>query len=136
MLLYLRDDLTIIGATLALNGGQTPPPTRSGFFFFDYNDAATASSPLAVVGGAPFLALPNDGLGANTNKAFAPSTVTEVWDAATGQFDWAELELGDTIDLRVDVEVTTSTPNQLVDIELFLGVGAAEYSIPFFRGGV
>ena len=34
----------------------------------DYNDAATASSPIAVTGGAGWAYLNNDELGANTNK--------------------------------------------------------------------
>ena len=99
--------------------------------FFDYNDLATASTPIVVTGGGGFVKLTNDEAGPQTLKTFAPNGVTDVWDAANDEFDWSDLSLGDMVDIRVDLLVTTSSPNQTVDVRLFLAVGGSEYSIPF-----
>lgn len=101
--------------------------------FADYNDATTAITPIAVTGGAGFVKLTNDGAGAFANKAYLPASVTDVWDTINDQFDWSQLALGDMVDIRLDVEVTTTSPNQFVEIDLFLAVGAGEYAIPFIR---
>jgi len=99
--------------------------------FFDYNDAATSTTPINVVGGGGFVKLTNDEAGPFTNKAYAPAGVTDVWDAVANEFDFTQLKLGDMVDFRLDLTVTTTSPNQDVDVRLFLGVGAGEYSIPF-----
>ena len=99
--------------------------------FFDYNDLATATTPITITGGAGFISLTNDELGAFTNKTYAPSGVTDVWDAIAGSFDWTELDLGDTVDLRLDLEFVTTTTNTQVDVDLFLGTGGGAYQVPF-----
>ena len=99
--------------------------------FFDYNDLATQTTPISVTGGGGFVKLTNDGLGVNTNKDYPPSGITDIWDASNDRFDFSELKLGDMIDIRLDLEVTTTSPNQEIDVRLFLGVGATEYSIAF-----
>lgn len=99
--------------------------------FFDYNDLGTATTPISVTGGGGFVKLTNDEAGANTNKDYPPNGVTDVWDASNDRFDFSELNLGDMIDIRLDIEVTTTSPNQEVETVLVLGVGAFEYSIPF-----
>ena len=109
------------------------PVTGTQIGILDYNDAATAVTPIVVTGGGGFVALTNDELGAFTNKAFSPAGVSNVWDPATNSFDWGELELGDMVDIRLDVEVTTSGANQAFDIVLELGTGGFAYNIPFER---
>ena len=99
--------------------------------FFDYSDAATTITPIAVTLGTSPLALTNDELGGNTNKLFPPTGVTDVWDAGAGMFDWSELSLGDTIDIRLDVDVITTTVNTEIKIDLHLGTGAGSYTIPW-----
>jgi len=99
--------------------------------FLDYNDATTASTPINVTGGAGYTYLTNDGAGAFTNKAYTPSGVTDVWDASINKFDWSDLQLGDMVDVRLDIEVTTSGANQAFDVALEMATDGSSYDIPF-----
>ena len=112
-----------------INDNFTELYGRTGFF--DYNDLATATTPISITGGGGFINLTNDELGPFTNKTYAPTDITDVWDATGGAFDWSELELGDTIDIRIDLEIVTTTNNTQVDVNLFLGTGGGAYQIPF-----
>lgn len=99
--------------------------------FADYNDLATQTTPINVPGTLTNVDLTNDESGPFTNKTYLPTGVTDVWDSGTNLFDWSDLKLGDMVDLRLDLEVTTTSPNQLVQIDLQLAVGGGQYSIPF-----
>lgn len=99
--------------------------------FFDYSDLATTGTPIAATLGTSPLALTNDELGANTVKLFPPVGVTDVWDASGGVFDWAELSVGDTVDIRLDIDVITSIVNTEIKIDLHLGAGGGAYTIPW-----
>ena len=105
-------------------------PVKPLFGFWDYNDLATASTPLNASSGVP-LALTNDEAGAFTNKTYKPEGTTDIWDAVGGVFDFSELSLGDTVDIRLDVSVTTTGANQNVDLYLELGQGGSAYPILF-----
>ena len=59
-----------------------------------------------------------------------PEDVTELWNTSTNQFDFSGLSLGDQIDIRIDLEVTTTSANQEFDIEIMLGVGGTPYTLP------
>ncbi len=95
----------------------------------DYNDAATATTPISVTGGGGYTDITNDGLGGSTNKTYRASGVSELWDVSTNLFDWSDLSLGDTVLIRLDVKVTTTSANQTVDTKLLLGVGGSPYSL-------
>lgn len=100
----------------------------------DYNDAATSTTPLAVTGGAGGTVIPNDGLGANTNKSFLPTGITDIFNSTTNQFDWTQLNNGDMVDIRLDLLVTTTQPNQEVTVELLMAAGeVGEYPITFAK---
>lgn len=100
--------------------------------WFDYNDAATSTTPLSITGGAGFVLVPNDGAGPFTEKSFAPSGVTDVWNTATNRFDFSQLSNGDSVEVRLDVDVITTAPNQTVNVVLTLDYGGAgEYDITF-----
>ena len=101
--------------------------------FFDYNDAATAGSPINVTGGAGYVDLTNDGAGTFTNKTYAPLGVSEVWDEVADRLDFSDLKLGDQMTVRVDIEVTTTSANQVVELALELGTGGSPYGLQFFR---
>lgn len=114
------------------NTGFSTAPGGSGadlFGFFDYNDLATATTPIAVVGGAGFTDLTNDELGSFTNKNFPPGNVTDVWNEATQLFDFSQLTLGSKIDFRLDIQITTTSANQEIDIELLMAIGGTSYSL-------
>ena len=99
--------------------------------FADYDDLVTASTPIAITGGGGDINLPNDAAGAQTIKTYLPTGVTDVWDATGGVFDWSELSVGDMVDIRMSLAVTTTSINTEVNVALHLGTGAGSYSIPF-----
>lgn len=106
--------------------GLTGVGARSGFF--DYNDSGT-SIPVTVAG-SPVL-MTNDGAGAFTNKTYAPLGVTDVWNTTTDMFDWSQLKLGDMVDIRLEFQLTTTSVNTEIYVDLHLGSGGAAYTIPF-----
>ena len=92
--------------------------------YFDYNDLVTQTTPLTAVANVP-LKLTNDTAGANTNTSQNPYGVSYVWDSTTNQFHFAELAIGDTIDIRVHVQVTTTSANQKISLKAKFGIGSA-----------
>ncbi len=90
--------------------------------FFDYNDTGTSVTPIQF-SGTGFSYLTNDEAGSFTNNSYPPTNVTDVWDSSTNQFDFSELELGSNVQYRIDLSITTTTPNQVVEIILELGIG-------------
>ena len=100
--------------------------SKSGFF--DYNDSGT-SIPVTVAG-SPVL-MTNDEAGAFTNKTYAPLGITDVWDSSINMFDWSELKLGDMIDIRLEFQLTTTSVNTEIFVDLHLGTGGSAYTIPF-----
>lgn len=90
--------------------------------FFDYNDAATAITPINLVANT-YAKLTCNNLGPNTLKTFAPPGVTDIWNPTTNQFDFTQLRLGDQVDFRIDFFVTTSSPNQVVALDMMIGIG-------------
>lgn len=99
--------------------------------FMDYSDSSTSSTPLTLTANT-WTDIPNDGLGAFTNKTFKPQGVTEVLDTSTGYLDFSELPLGSEIFVRNDFTVTPSTNNSLLEARYLLGTGAGEYALQFW----
>ncbi|NJN50184.1 MAG: hypothetical protein HC798_03050 [Polaribacter sp.] len=106
-----------------------PPSLYASVGFFDYNDLATQTTPLIAVANVP-LKITNDKLGDYTNEDNQPYGVSGIWDSANNSFDFSELSVGDTVDLRVSLMPTTTTANQDFRVELKMGVGSAsEFTI-------
>ena len=99
--------------------------------FVDYNDLDTATTAIVIPNTSTYISLTNDGLGAFTNKLYLPSGVTDVWDVSLDAFDWSELTLGDMVDIRLDIIITTANNNQEVVVALELGTGGFSYEIPY-----
>lgn len=100
--------------------------------FVDYNDGATATTPISVPSNDTYVDITNDGTGQFTLKTYLPVGITDVWDTITNRFDWSQLSLGDMVDIRLDIQVTTTTPTQNVQIVLEMATGGAfPYEIPF-----
>lgn len=96
--------------------------------FEDYNATNVALTPAADVRTKVL----NNGLGAFTNKAYKIPGRGDIWDTVNNRFDWsnAGLQLGDTILLRLDFNVTTNSSNNGIEVELDLAVGSgAPYSL-------
>ncbi len=114
---------------------QPEPPAEylNSVGYFDYNDLATQTTPLNAVANVA-LKLTNDTEGANTSTDQNPYGVSYVWDYVTNQFNFSELEVGDTIDVRVHVQVTTTTSNQKVSLSAKFGIGSvAEFTNSIFE---
>lgn len=109
--------------------GNWKRPVRMGVY--DYDDAATASSAIALTSANTDYELTNDGAGSNTNLTYALPEAANIWNTSTNRFDFSDLSLGDTIDIRLDIEVTTSNANTAVTVNLEMGVGGTTFSIPF-----
>lgn len=98
-----------------------PRGTFSGFM--DYNDTTGA---FAIVANT-WTDIPNDGLGASTNKASAPIGVTELIDTSTGYLDTSELSTGDGLIIRNHYKVTPNTNNALLEFRYSLGAAPNAY---------
>ena len=97
--------------------------------YFDYNDVATQTTPLTYTSGVE-LQLTNDTLGTLTDRTQAPYNVSNTWDETTNTFDFSELSIGDTLDLRIDLTLTTAGANAIVKCFLRIGEGtASEYDV-------
>jgi hypothetical protein len=113
-----------------INGATiTSETVRMGMM--DYNDLATATTPISIPGTSTFIDITNDGAGVNTNKLFKVVGVGELWNTGTNLFDWTDLVLGDQVNIRLDLEVTTTSPNQLVITQLLVAVGGAPYTLSY-----
>ena len=99
--------------------------------FIDYNDSSTQTTPVSLVADT-WTDIPNDGLGAFTNKLYSPDGVSEVLDTSTGYLDFTDLGLGSEILVRNDFTVTPQTNNALLEARYLLGTGAGEYALQFW----
>lgn len=104
-------------------------PYRSKIGWFDYNDSGT---PQQHSGSGGFIKLTNDTLGQFTKRGFAPIGVSDVWNPVTNQFDFTELAVGDMIDIRFDMEMTTTSNNQEIYLQMAIGIGSSSpHELPF-----
>ncbi len=106
-----------------LSYGDESNSSLSGFM--DYNDT-TGSIPLVA---NTWTDIPNDGLGAFTNKTYKPEGITEFLDVSTGYIDTSETELGETILIRNDYKVNPNTNNALLEFRYELGNGGGIYTL-------
>ncbi len=96
--------------------------------FEDYNDTSTTTTPITLVADT-WTAIPNDGLGAFTNKTYTPKGITELMDTSTGKIDPTELSLGDFILIRNDYIVNPNTNNASLEFRYTLGTGDGAYTL-------
>lgn len=92
---------------------------------YDYNDLATQTTPISIVGGGGFVNITNDGAGPFTNLDNAIPGIANIWDTTNQEFDFSGLSLGDMVHLRVDFTVTTTANNQEGELRLLAGIGSA-----------
>lgn len=97
---------------------------------YDYNDANTAGSPIALTLADTLVDLTNDGLGPNTSLGGAYSDIANLWDTGTNRFSFTGLSQFDTITVRYDVIFTTGTANTAVSLEVEFGIGGTPFSLP------
>lgn len=110
----------------------TEVTTRMGLW--DYNDLATATTPIILTPVSTFVKLTNDEAGSFTNKTYKLPEVTDLWDEVANQFDFSELSLGDVVDFRFDLTVTTTGANHEIILQLDVGIGdAGNYQLVVHR---
>lgn len=88
---------------------------------FDYNDLDTQTTPLNYITGD--LQLTNDTLGAFTFLTQPPFGITSVWDETTNTFDFSELSIGDEVFIRIHINLTTTSANQVSGLKMLFGEG-------------
>ena len=98
---------------------------------YDYNDLATSTTPIPLTLANTQYEVTNDGAGTFTNKTYALSGIADLWNTSTNRFDFTGLSLGDTVDIRFDIEITTTSANTAVDFVIELGIGSAPYQLTF-----
>ena len=97
----------------------------------DYEDVATTGTPISVT--AIPTVLTNDGLGIDTNTKYLPTSgngVTQLWDTSSNGFDFSDLEVGDMVDIRMDITMIIVSNNTAVDVDLHMGSGGSVV-VPF-----
>lgn len=112
---------------------QTAPYTKTKMGWWDYNDTATTTTPIALTSANVEYQLTNNGLGGNTNVAYALPSIPNIWNTATNYFQFSGLQLGDTLDVRIDIEVTTGSTNNNVDVIMEFGIGSTPYKLTIDR---
>jgi len=101
--------------------------------FADYNDLATASSPVSLSANT-WTDIPNDGAGAFTNLNFLPTGVTSILDTSTGYLDLSQLSLGDSVIIRNDFTVIPNGNRANLEFRYQLGSGSGLYTLDYFVG--
>ncbi len=98
------------------------------FGFIDYNDTTGSMSITADT----WTDVPNNGLGAFTNKTYRPESINDVMDTSTGYLDFSELSLGSELLVRNDFKINPHTNNSLLEVRYLLGQGMGEYALNFW----
>ena len=111
--------------------GAPAVPVAMGAYL--YEDTATSGSPIALTLADTDYDLTNDGLGSNSTSLYGLSGVTP-YDISTNRFDFSDLSLGDTVDIRVTLDAITGGTNHEVTVKLILDVGGTNIEIPFIGG--
>lgn len=90
---------------------------RSRFGWADYNDSATATTPITLTAG-DWVQITNDTLGDFTNTDFLPSNATRLWDPATNTVLLDEMSLGDSFLLRADIIFNPTVNNTRLEFRI------------------
>lgn len=93
------------------------------FGFLDYADLTTQTTPLNVVAGTE-LKLTNDKLGANTKIDEAPFGVSSLFNSTTNQFDFSQLNIGDWVDFRNDLNIDLVGTNTSFKMYMKMAIGS------------
>ena len=100
--------------------------TSAGYAVYDDSRASTLTLTAGVL-----TVVPNDALGTATTNDYLPLGVTNLWNAGTSSFDFSELSVGDTVEMRIIVQPTTTNNNTEIELDLYLGSGVNQYKVPF-----
>jgi len=65
----------------------------------------------------------NDATGALC-QSYLPSSIATLWDATTNAFTFAQVPVHSMLEIRLDIELTTTAVNQTADIAIDFGIGS------------
>jgi len=108
------------------------PGAANGTSSQDVADTATAITPITIIAGLVPTYLTCDALGLDTGDTFLQGGITNLWDAVTNRLDLSQLSIGDRVDVRIDVTITTAGPNTEIELGLVGGIGGFQFSTPFY----
>lgn len=97
------------------------PASGGSFGWHDYQDTATAGTPIALTAANTWYDLTNDGLGPLTDNTFAIAGHGEIWRPLTNRLNFSSLQVGDLLRIRTDITFTTSGANHKVQTRLAFG---------------
>lgn len=95
----------------------------------DYADSASVTTPVSLIDSATDLT--NDGLGAASDSSSWFDDIGEIYDPATGEFDFSELNIGDSFDIRLNCTSVAAGLNTQIAFSLDMAIGGSPYSINF-----
>jgi hypothetical protein len=104
---------------------ETPETFMNTVGYFIYEDLLTQETPVFFGNAVPTL-IPNDGEGLDSDSTNAPLGVANIWRADDSQMDFTDLDIGDTVDLRITLDVSTMANNQKYQILFKTGIGSAD----------
>lgn len=90
--------------------------------WWNYDDSATATTPILLLNSGVRYNLTNDTLGSNNITTYGLPGVG-LWNPSTNKLDFSNLEVGDMVDIRVDIVVTNTTANNDFLLEMQLAEG-------------
>lgn len=120
-------------------GGNVNIPTGKDFMindvhinhysgWYDYNDSITVVTPINITSNDT-IQITNDARGDQTTSQFAPYGCGQIWDTATNSFDFSDLNIGDEILIRLSLNITTTSNNQVTRVYMNMASGVFNYKI-------
>tara|TARA_R110000772_G_scaffold81665_2_gene173607 strand:+ start:546 stop:1628 length:1083 start_codon:yes stop_codon:yes gene_type:complete len=103
---------------------------KESFGVYDYADLATQTTPIPLTLAGTKYELTNDGIG-DGDIAYKLTGLEDIWLSGTSRLDFTGgnvLVLGDTVDIRFDIEYTTSSVNTDISLELEMGIGGTPFT--------
>ncbi len=97
--------------------------------FEDANDATTSGTPISLSPDT-WTTVTNDAAGAFSNTSYLPSGITSLFNGSTGNIDPTQLQLGESILVRNDFQVTPTVNGAFLEFRYQLGTGGGAYTLP------
>tara|TARA_R110000782_G_scaffold91988_1_gene175300 strand:+ start:4809 stop:5468 length:660 start_codon:yes stop_codon:yes gene_type:complete len=92
-------------------------------YWFDASDTATSATPITHTAAATNTYLTNNAIGPNSNS-YNPDGNSALWNPATNKFDFTSLKVGDTVQFRIDINLSNAAAQE-VDLFMSLAEGTA-----------
>lgn len=119
----LYANLATVQAALIVAQAAVAASTKT--YWFDANDTLTTSTPITHSAGASNTFLTNNASGTNTTS-YNPDGKAALWNPVTKKFDFTSLKIGDTVEIRGDIEIANAAAQEIdMVFSLAEGTGTA-----------